>query len=240
MRVRISFYTTCMHRREHLEVTLPANLAAAAAFPHVEFVLLNYNSPDGLDEWVRAHVLSEIRSGRVLYAHERTAKKFWMSHAKNMAARLSSGEVLCNLDADNFCGEGFVEFLDQLFSHRRCVFRLLGHSLEGRLALRREDFFTLGGYDETFRGWGYEDRDLRLRALALGLTPVDVSDPRFSRVLPHSDQMRYEHLVVGRNMNRVNCWRSHWKVAFGQITANRGEFGSGRVFINFSEEPVAL
>ena len=64
----ISFCTTCMGRIHDLAQTLPQNMADNADYPALEFVLLDYNSRDGLEPWVREQLLPHIESGRLVYA----------------------------------------------------------------------------------------------------------------------------------------------------------------------------
>ncbi|KKL80749.1 hypothetical protein LCGC14_2001600, partial [marine sediment metagenome] len=49
---KISFCTTCMGRLYNLKETLPKNIEANGEYPNVEFVILDYNSSDGLGDWV--------------------------------------------------------------------------------------------------------------------------------------------------------------------------------------------
>jgi hypothetical protein len=43
------------------------------------------------------------------------------------------------------------------------------HPGGGLLVVTREAYDAVGGYDESFKGWGYEDSDFNLRLLRLGL-----------------------------------------------------------------------
>jgi hypothetical protein len=102
--VKLSFATTCKDRLFHLKETILHNIRDNDDFPEIEFVLLDYNSQDGMEEWARKELVGEIESGRVVYWKERTAKHYHSSHAKNIATGLCRGEVVCNLDADTFTG----------------------------------------------------------------------------------------------------------------------------------------
>src|SRR5580704_1798101 len=64
-RPRISFCISCRGRLHHLRRTLPQNIADNRDYPNLEFVLLDYNSTDGLGEWVRHELSEEIASGRL-------------------------------------------------------------------------------------------------------------------------------------------------------------------------------
>lgn len=238
--IRISFCITCKGRLYQLRETLPANIAANEGFPGTEFVLLNYSSPDALDEWVKAEMGLELESGRLVYFKASGYKKFFPSHAKNVAHRLARGEILCNLDADSFCGAGFARYLDEVFKTSEGVFvRAKGiKGLLGRIALRKSDFEKLGGYDERMRfGWGYDDTDLALRAQAMGLRQVEIPcDSGFVGQLFHSDAERMQF------MGSKNILRSQKKhrdlsrqcLARGWLTANVNQrWGSAKLEKNF-------
>src|SRR5882724_5541287 len=82
--IQISYCTTCMGRLHHLRQTLPANLEANAGLP-VQFVVLDYNSRDGLGDWMRSHFQAQTESGKVVYARTSEPRFFNMAHAKNLA-----------------------------------------------------------------------------------------------------------------------------------------------------------
>src|SRR5688572_31144005 len=108
----ISFCTTCMGRIHDLAQTLPRNMADNADYPALEFVLLDYHSRDGLEQWVKDHLMPHIESGRLVYA--RTVEPEWyeMAHSRNVAFKLASGQIVCNVDADNWTGPGFAAVLN--------------------------------------------------------------------------------------------------------------------------------
>lgn len=49
---QISFCITCMNRLKHLQETLEKNILDNFLVDEVEFVVLDYNSQDGLEEWI--------------------------------------------------------------------------------------------------------------------------------------------------------------------------------------------
>src|SRR6187402_1563632 len=101
----ISFCTVCMNRLHHLSQTLPVNLEANRDFPEVEFVLLDYNSSDGLEDYMQTNYGELIRTGRISFF--RTVEHAWFrrSHSRNIAFRLAKGDIVCNIDADNYTGD---------------------------------------------------------------------------------------------------------------------------------------
>jgi hypothetical protein len=206
--MKLSFCTTCMGRAHHLRQTLPRNLADCvdSSRPEtVEFVVLDYSSRDGLADWLLNDrgLRPYLDAGILRFARSDGHSHFRHSHAKNMAHSLATGDVLCNVDADNFTGRGFADYLRGIFRRRRNAVvatnrfdrRLNAERYKGsmgRIALSAENFALLGGYDEStrFRGWSGEDTDLLIRALRMRLRPVMIRNRRYLRVVSHSDLER--------------------------------------------------
>ncbi|MFD2148711.1 glycosyltransferase family 2 protein [Mucilaginibacter antarcticus] len=64
---KISFCTTCMNRLSHLKQTLKRNILDNEDYPNLEFILLDYNSTDGLKEYVRSELHTFITSKKLVY-----------------------------------------------------------------------------------------------------------------------------------------------------------------------------
>lgn len=220
---KVSYCTTCKGRLHHLKETLPANLAAEAHNPNVEFVVLDYGSEDGLGEWIHQNFQAEIESGRLRYA--RSEQPFFrMAHAKNMAHRLATGDILCNVDADNFVPKDFSRWLGEQFDQdphaiitplaltqgefvkQRTARVLKGQTpklsgIGGRVAVSSEDFYKLGGYDERIEGWGPDDLQFCLRARDAGLTPVRLPPEQVGHVISHDTESRLKELSPDARVN---------------------------------------
>ncbi len=219
-----------MGRLHHLQQTLSKNLECTAHLPEVEFILLNYSSPDALEDWAKAEMGEAIQRGRLAYYRADGFTHFRMAHAKNVAHRLATGEIVCNLDADNFIGEGFAEFLIETFASGGRVFvrSPISRGTHGRIAFRKTDFTTLGGYDERMSyGWGFEDQDMIHRARIFGLRELPIPKDRgFLLALNHSHEDR---TMLSECRTRADSDREHKRIArdnaaAGRITAN---YGSG-------------
>lgn len=257
---RLSFFTVCMGRLHHLKQTLPRNLAWNAEHPSLEFVLLDYSSPDGMGSWVQDELGEHLRSGRVVYYRYDDAQFFSYSHSRNMAARLCRGNIICNVDADNLTGEGFAQYVEEQMRDKDLLvgcdvidgeFHSIPNDLgfTGRVAVRRQLFLDTGGYDEDMIAWGYEDMDLynRLGRRGLRLAPME---RRFLSAIPHEDDQRIAFTKVkeiGRSEapnNRGTALEhetiSRRNIARGDLVANRGRMGIGRVRQSAETEPVQL
>jgi glycosyltransferase involved in cell wall biosynthesis len=191
---RISLCMTCMGRLEHVVQTLPL---AVSQNPErdVEFVLVNYNSRDGLHEWVQREMRREVDTGRLKYVFLNWPTEFHMAHAKNVSHRAASGEILVNVDADNFATHAYVGAVRAAFAEGNQIVRFdrkdqrIRGGGSGRIAIDRGLFDRLTGYDETMRGWGYEDTDLVERAKLLRARIFYVSAD-LSQFIRHDDGLR--------------------------------------------------
>lgn len=235
--MKTSFCITARNRAHHVKATLPASLFHAA--PGDEFVLLDYGSTDGLGDWVAKHLYRELAAGVVVYARLEGAERFFPSHAKNVAHRLASRDLVCSLDADNLTGADFGPWLRSVFErHPASVVGADSHAAGGgwgRVAMRREDFVRLGGYDERMQFWGFEDTDLVLRAQGAGLRRQ--RSPRGSLFwLAHTDSHRAVAPEGKRAGEAANRALSEAARRAGQFTANAGAaWGSARVVVNFDK-----
>ena len=165
----ISFCSTCRDRLWQAEYTIPSNLAIAHSWDSVEFVLLDYGSTDGLAEWL-ATLDASLR--RILRYYRTEAQEYNCPHAKNMAHRLSHGEILYNLDVDNFLHPAVFKELREVLCEPNVVLHAWSGKLFdgtfGRIATTRGDFYETRGYDESFEKMGYQDTDLLARLKRMG------------------------------------------------------------------------
>lgn len=257
-RALVSFCITCKDRLSHLQETLPRNLAWHADDSDVEFVLLNYNSGDSLHEWVKETYGELLSSGRLVYLFNPEPTMFRASHAKNQAFRMARGSILCNLDADNTTGEDFARYLRQqlqtldflsggvIEGNRIIATNVRG--VEGRNVVPRELFWALGGFDEDFSSWGYEDSNLSERMMVLGLQGRTIAEEYLS-CIEHGDELRtrfFSNKVTGRNTGRAfgSCKENYdvWleKKDRGVLVCPPERFGCGLVYRNFHPEPLLL
>jgi len=198
-----------MGRLFQLEQTLPANLIRTAGFDDVEFAILNYNSPDGLHMWMQAHMMKYIRSGRIRYALNPEPTQFHSSKAKNQAHRLATGDILINLDSDNFIGDSYELIAETFHQSKAVCLQMYGGSCRdgtfGRIGIHSDYFYALGGYDESFLPMGGQDVDLIHRAKAFGLRHVLVKDGRIGSAIRNSLELNMQYTgFSGKDYSRHN------------------------------------
>jgi GT2 family glycosyltransferase len=132
-------------------------------------------------------------------------------------------EYLCFLDADTVVLPGFGEYVARHVRPGKFLIAGLAPggvdvaSLTGLLVVPARAFAAVGGFDESFQGWGGEDIELRLRlhlvgGLSYGEVPLELLHP-----IQHDDSLRtrfYEERSVARsnatNMQRIREKMRSW------------------------------
>ena len=252
---KVAFCITCKGRLEHIKKTLPRNLADNREFPNAVFVLLDYNSNDGLEDYIQRTYQNELISGRLVYYKYPHPENFRMAHAKNMAHRLGileGGDILVNLDADNYTGVGFAEYIvnriqlaaedgevafmrarENHFGPGEGTARRMRWGCAGRIVVTKEAFLNAGGYDECYKHWSPDDKDFTARLSRLGYTRIGIRENHL-RAIVHGDDLRFvsQEEDAPQSMDDSSAMfdlegRAHLTVV------NDGYFGVGSVFRNF-------
>lgn len=241
----ISFCSTCMNRLFHLKHTIEKNILDNMNYPKVEFVLINYNSQDGLDTYAEKHLKKYVEAGVLNYYRTDEPQKFHASKAKNLSHALAKGEIVCNVDGDNFTGKDFAFYINYLFNQNGTNNIYQFHKAPfwgtvGRLCFYKENFMKLGGYDESFLPIGHEDIDLLNRGRAMGLEFRQEKLENFQRYLSNTtlekainctDEAESYYQLQSRN-----SIQSDENIRNGLLTANAGGMQNFKLYKNFGSE----
>lgn len=236
---KVSLCTTCKGREWQLRHVYKKDIEDNLSYGNVEFVLLNYDSPGDIDDYVKEELKQYIDSGVLKYYSlktDGTSLPWNACVAKNMAHRLATGDILCNLDGDNLTGPNFAHFLAKTLPTPGLGLRLTGRDAGGRIAMWKEDFLALGGYDESFLYTGGEDNDLEDRAWLAGIKIV-IAKCIPNGILPNTDADREKYLPR-RYVELVweNEARRRSNKQLGRIGVNELGFAPGTFVKNFGEE----
>jgi glycosyltransferase involved in cell wall biosynthesis len=189
-----------MNRLFHLKQTIIENIKQASTYSEVEFVLLDYNSQDGLETWVKENLSEYIKSGIVKFYQTKEPKYWCAAHAKNIAHKMATGDILVNIDSDIRIPEGFCEYIKDLFSSGQRLVMSFESSdpygydgCAGIVGAKREDFYSVNGYDESISlGWGYDDMNYQFR-VRMQNNLILFTPPKICLCIPHSNEVRTEN-----------------------------------------------
>ena len=202
-----------------MEATLPENLAYIAD-KDAEIVLVDWCSEDGLREWVLENFWDQLELGKLRLFSLQEDRPFSIPIGKNFAHRLAKGTILFNLDADNFA-HGTYEHASRLGTNEIQGCNTYNKGIYGRIAIRREGFSKLGGYDEQFHPAGAQDRDLIARAKASGMTLSNYPAKRMAIANSKFDTINSMNCGLSwQSMNDQNCRVSARNIAEGRLRAN--------------------
>jgi hypothetical protein len=239
----ISFCITCKNRFDQIRRTLPRNLKDNYRHKSIiEFTLIDFNSSDGLKEWIIANFKKEINQQYLKYYHTKELVHWHMSVAKNTAHIYGSGELLVNLDCDNYTGRNGGYFLLNSFNKYHypiVIHQFSGNQLDGscgRISVRREDFHKIGGYDESFAPVGYDDWDLIMRLVqGTGLEYKNIKNINFNKSIDNSKELSVRYCDSQMNvqdMDSHNRIISSNNLVNRKIIANMGIYGIRRNVYN--------
>ena len=237
-RPKLSFCITHKERFEYLQKTLLQNLKDNEEDRlNIEFILMDFHESDEVMHWIREIFPKEIGQGYLKYF--RAKIQGWSAPlAKNTAHYVASGSILTNLDCDNFTGrEGGRFVLEQYYKEESNLMlwqfsRVRRDGSYGRMSFYQQAFEDLGGYDEGLMEMGFQDNDLMLRALKMGVKRIERNDKLYNKAIKHE---KYKPAQMSfRSMERWNKARSKRNIKQQKLTANNGSYGlrEGILFMN--------
>ena len=203
---KISFCTVAMDRLHHVKLTLKKNIKDNEKYPALEFILLDYNSSDGLQQWVMDEMSSYVESGILKYYRTTEPDFLNRSHSANMSFKLANGNILCRVDADNYIGPDFAAFVNQQFSGQEKIFltpNFERRDVIGRLCIRSSDFYSFRGYNESFEGYGFEDLELYQYLFLNGLSHNFITDYRYLDAIYHGHDERFAKEYIGKMLLEI-------------------------------------
>lgn len=230
----ISVCILCMNRLEDIKQTLQKNLEDSESYQKAEFVLLDYNSSDGLGDWVATHLEKYLLNGRLIYYRTEDPEFYVPCHSKNAVARLARGDIIVNVDADNFIQSGYLEALNDCFEPTRKIIAISSDFLnqpdrlllKGRIALYKQDFDYLGGYDEDLdQGWGSDDVHLVFRAILGGFKVARFDSKYVNSRIDTPNEKRVWNMRVHdiEELGKINRDLVSLKLAKMEVVANQGK-----------------
>lgn len=234
-RKQISFCMTCKDRFSQISETLPKNLKDNYSDRRFfEFVLVDFGSTDGLQDWVIDNFRDSIKEGYLKYIFTDELPNWHMSIAKNTAHLFASGAIVVNLDCDNYTGTKGGKFVKKCFEKYQDEIVL--HQFSGtwrdgscgRVSLRKSLFCKIGGYDESFEPMGHQDIDLLWRLQRNGVRYVSDPSKEYNRAIKNTKEEGAKFCnsnLSWEEMSMKNRRASALNLASNNVIANKGIFG---------------
>jgi glycosyltransferase involved in cell wall biosynthesis len=185
--------STCKGRLEHVKQTSRSFLDGSDK--NTSYLVVDYGCPEKTGQWIK-DILSGTGRADALIMNPQTSQ-FHKTIALNAGARHAIGEMqaqyLLFFDADTIIHSGFIQKLIPLLSPDRFIFvdpRSDTKDLTGLIVIHQKLFRESGGFEESFRNWGAEDLEFRLRLYAKHNKLFDVVDGEFLGSIPHDNELR--------------------------------------------------
>ena len=208
---KLSICTVCLFWLLFLSLSLPRNIEENISYPNLEFVVLNYNSRDDMDSWIKSNMKEHIASGLLKYYRTDEPEFFSLAHSKNMVTRLATGDIICNVDADNYAGPGYAKWVETIFeSHGpgTLITTIRKDAIPyrdqgGKLCFTKDLFMSVNGYDESLVGYGMDDVDLCNRMENAGARRVFIEDDLYLQFIAHSIEERLMQYQYPNNLQDI-------------------------------------
>lgn len=187
--MNLSYCTTCHARLWQLAQTLPHNLAYTKA-GEVDICIVAYND-DSVLPFIQTHYAEYLKDGRikVLEHHEdkifADGTRFSCGYVKDIAHRFATGEVLFNLDADNFIEDNLQATLltlppNTMLITKQAEWQPDGRS--GRIGLHKADYGKIR-YQDKGRN---DDGEIMLQAYLAGINKIQI--PCLIKPIPNKQE----------------------------------------------------
>ncbi|MFZ4520879.1 MAG: galactosyltransferase-related protein [Bacteroidales bacterium] len=165
-----------------------------------EIIILDWSSGESL-----IPLVEKLQNGKIFLAVVPSQEKWILSFAYNLAARLTSHEKILKVDADVKVMPGFFDQHvlkpGEFFSGNWMLGRDDNEKhLNGSVFLSRADFFSVNGYNEYIKFYGWDDSDLYLRLESKNLTRHDFNLDALQHI-PHESRTAFQNTAgYFRNM----------------------------------------
>jgi len=203
--------------------------------------LVDFGSTDGTFSWVMSNCRSAIDAGFLKFYYTESLPDWHASIGKNTAHRLAKEDILVNVDGDNLVGPDYALHVRRQFQDNpqlECFQYEVKDGTCGRIAIRRELFHELNGYDEDAGPMGGQDVDLVWRVQkykgAQSWSNINKKDPKrihHGQAIVNSIEAKVEHCkrpVDGakldwHKMDKANKTQFKKRLARGECRRNTGQ-----------------
>lgn len=204
--VLLSYCISIMNRLHQLKETLRKNIENST--DKSEFILVDYNSNDGLQDYIYSNFKEELSSGKLKYYYTDKIKYWHASICKNSTHMRACGKYIVNLDCDNFIGKNGDDIIINTFLQNgddiiiSQTNNIMSSGNGGRISITKDNFINLGGYDESFYPMGYQDYDLIERAKKYGLKYININ--KNNKAIVNSKSESIKNVGISMDYTKMN------------------------------------
>lgn len=179
----ISIVTTCMGRLEHFKDVVATHLDQSDC----ERIFVDYSCPEKSGNWVESSF-----PGRYKVVRVSGRNLFNLPAARNFGAQAARGEYIAFVDADTRLTKDVLRGIraqlnSNSFARGDVLPELCGFCLVARSAYSR-----VGGYDDAFRYYSYDDVDFYERLEHAGLLSRRIGPPLITTI-QHTGELRLKN-----------------------------------------------
>lgn len=211
----INICTQIKNRLYQFQETFYKNYQIINQYQNVIWTIVDINSTDGLNKFIESNMSSNIHYFEVI-----DKINYSIPIAKNFSYRLSSGDYLFNLDADNFLGSIIDKIIELNYIPIYC--NKFGLGVYGRIGCDRNTIERVGGYDESFLPAAHHEQDLMSRCGLLNsvFTHVDfdempIQNNKEDTIKNISMDMKWSY------MNRINTIKKQFNIDNNIVNPNK-------------------
>jgi len=185
----VSLCTPIMNRLEDFKETISYKIIAAQENPPIEIVILDYNSTDGLEDYVRNLMKTATLGNGSFFTYKKFTGRttFHATHSYNLAMLLGQGEYVVLVPADVIIRSGYMFFLREEIK-KNCIWINTSHKRRSTIAIKKEEFINMGGYDERFEFYGPDDIDIMERLIRRNAKRGEIPDRYLKDIFTPADK----------------------------------------------------
>ncbi|MDR6784088.1 hypothetical protein ABIE26_002523 [Pedobacter africanus] len=184
---KISFCIEGVGILNSLKQTLIRNILDNQNYNNFEFIIVDYDSEEDIELWLKESLNEYINEGKVVHYKTEKKKIYNCSHAKNLAFKLASGDILCSIKAGEFTGENFAEQINNLFKINSNIVicsmndnvypnDFSGQNKSEKLCVKKDNFLKISGFDEQIDEGELESIDFINRLERIRINKIMLND----------------------------------------------------------------
>jgi predicted glycosyltransferase involved in capsule biosynthesis len=184
--------STCKGRLNHVQQTSKAFLEATNN--NVKYLIVDYSCPENTGNWVKQNLgyTGRVDSLIIKSKPDSFHKTIAINSGSKYAINTMGADYLIYFDADTIILPGFIQQITPILNKDRFIIAdpTGEEDLTGLLVIHKDIFISSGGFEESFRSWGAEDLEFRLRLFAKHHYQFDVISCENLRAIHHNNDLR--------------------------------------------------